>query len=293
MLIRSNIGTVIARLGRLDRELPKVLDAIVAPKYWQNRFEHSAERTLKAFIAREKNSRLNEFYLRLVPAIIKTFSVAAFEGGYRYSMGIPPEWMDAPGTLGAAQEFNLGLHTPTGRVKKAIAQNLVTPSAIDFQNLEQARQAILNWVMLEKRWDAERDFNKDGTPKSPEEIAERLYEILGLQEGAPAQRTGAQEAAAQELIRTIEEWLGEPTGPKEVPDAATASTAPGTGIPSGASPAAPTPPATVGLKLEPAVALEWMTAVLTAWRSIVIASLPHQIDFHLSRAIARIEQELI
>jgi hypothetical protein len=290
MMIKSNVGQVVGRLRRLDAEMPAALSRAVSPTYWKPRFESVALRTLRAQWALERNLALRELYERLTPRIVATMVGETFEGGTLFGLSIPRELVQPSVNLAGAAEFNLGQRTPTGRIKKEVVDaGVFHPETLDQaggENLERARQIVRDWVMLEKQLGPE-DYQKDGSPLSPEQLAQRIEVILGIGRSVvPRERTQAMQDAAASLARAIQRWLdGEGDTPSPNYSAAGA---PPWRTESGPTLAAPRQPA-----LSAEVAEQWLSAVLAAWKAYILASLPARMRMELARTMKRIQTEMI
>jgi hypothetical protein len=273
-MIQSNIGQVIARLKRLDEAVPHALRKGAEPGYWKPRLESVALKTIRAQWALEPNIRLRELYERITPKVMATLTADLFDGGSRFTMSIPQASQRVAADLAAAASFNISQRTPTGRIKKEVfQQNFYRPQTIDqraVENLERARQIVLDWVMLEKNRD-DRDRRSDGTMLSDEEIAERIGSILGIGRSGvvPRERTQTVKDAAESLSGAIQRWLD---GEGDSPPVNYDSAAPAKALP-------------------PEAAAQWLQAVLLAWQEFLISSLPSRLSFQLAKVFQA--QELL
>jgi hypothetical protein len=269
-MIRSNASVVLRRLRRFQEELPKAQAAAVSPQYWKPKLEMVARKTLVAQWQLTRSVAQRELYERLTPMIVQTFAAEVFGGGVRFSLGLPAGAGTVTGfDLAGAAAYHLGQRTPLGRLKK-----YTMADAEQQANLEAVRQSIRDWVMLEKNREPDRDMKADGTPYSDEEIAERIMEILGVNERAtPRARTAEMEHAAEGLTRAIEGWLrGEGDSPPVVrPEAGQHRQ----------------------VKLDPAVVEQWFRAVLLAWQALLAAGLAPRLKAEVERLWKTIESELI
>jgi hypothetical protein len=249
MLLRSNIPAVKARLQRLQAGFPDVLAQAIAPAHWKPLLELIASKTLRAQWVGETDVQTRALYERLTPRIVATFMEKLLPNGVEYTLGIPDLLLSDVG-LAAAAKFNLSTLTPTGRERKLSIKEVEAEA-----QLHSVRQTILDWVQLEKRRD-ERDAGL-----SDEQIAERIEHILGVGDRViPRDRTPAMEEAALGLNRAIQSWLdGEGDSPP--PQRAEVTKAAG---------------------LAPAVAQQWLYAVLLAWREYLRVHLPSRIAMKLA-----------
>jgi hypothetical protein len=263
-MIQSNVGQVIARLKRLDEAVPHAVRKSAEPGYWKSRLASVALKTIRAQWASEPNPKLRQLYETLTPKVVSTLVADTFEGGTYFAMHVPEPGKRAATDFAAAASFNISQRTPTGRTKKsAFQQNFFRPDTIDksaAENLERARQIVLDWVKIEKNLDA-RDRKSDGSFLSEEEIAERIGAILGIGRSGviPRERTENVQTAAESLSSAIQRWLdGEGENPPVNYDKSEG-------------------------KLSPDVAGTWLNAVLLAWQKYLIASLPARVSFHLAK----------
>lgn len=274
MLLKSNAGVVLRRLRRFEEELPQAVKAACAPSYWKPRLEQAAYKTLRAQWLGERSVAKHALYERMTPLIVATLMAEVFEGGVHYSLRLPANApREGQFDLAGAVAYNLGTKTPTGRLKK-----FATHEEDQQQNLEAVRQTVRDWVQLEKNRDPARDSKADGTPLSDDEIAERILEILGVSDRAvPKARSPDMDAAAEVLSVAIERWLG---GDGDTP-------------PTTPSAAAPTAPRATTAVMEAAVVAQWFTAVLLAWRALLLASLADRTRREVEKLWKRIESELL
>jgi len=274
--VTSNAGRVAQQLRRFQEGLPAALGRAAAPGYWRPRLEATAAKTLRAIWALERDLNKRELYERLTPKIVGTMIAETFEGGVRFELSLPQEAQGSGGLdLAGAAAFNLGMKTPTGRTSKFALQEEEA-----LNHLDAVRQAIVDWVTLEKRRDPERDTRADGTPLSDEELAERIMEILGVNERAvPRARTPEMDAAAASLTTAINTWL---EGDGETPPTAAAAQAGQGGGPTITRPG-----------LDAATAAEWFRAVLLAWTSLLAGGLPERARMEIQKWWDRCQAELV
>jgi hypothetical protein len=162
--------------------------------------------------------------------------------------------------LASAAKFASAQWTPLGRARK-----WAMPDPLGEQNLQASRQAILDWVTMEKQWD-ERDAGK-----TPKQIAERIETILGLR---PAfhERNQAMDEAADSLRGAIEAWLmGEESTPGGGHAVQTPASDPTRGLSSR--------PSTV----TNGMARQWLDAVLQSWWVYFHVHLPDRVDDELKK----------
>jgi hypothetical protein len=279
MQLRSNIGEVIGRLRQAQAAIPQAVEAGLNPEYWRDRLQLVTEKTLRAQWANERNLQLRLLYERLTPAMVKSLAGAAYgEAGAEAAWGVrfTLSLAGMTGVAGqggrpdiqAAIEYNLGTRTPTGREKKG---SLRTEQ--QEKNLQATREMIRNWVAVEKERD-ERDREADGTPYSDERIAQRIERILGLNEDVvPAQRSArlqAMQDAGDRLMAAIQKWMA---GDEAA------------GIP-GVTHSGLAKEDQTALRIPPAVARQWLAAVMAAWRSYVKAHLRDRLESVLGRGLA-------
>lgn len=300
MVIRSNIQDVIGRLKRLQSELPKAVERAVGPKYWKSSLELCARKTLRAQWVNERNVALHAFYERMTERIVATVMEQIFDGGIRYLMSIPSEVgatpVPAPFDIPAAAQYNLGRRTPKGRLTKEARMGdeaAIHPEQVE--NLDHVRQLVLDWVTLEKNLDPARDYHKDGTPLTPQEIAERIEEILGINAGAvPLARSELMKTAAAKLTQAIQSWLDGEASSTPAPNYR-GGVAPGTAAAMASGvPSAPggEPTAKQALTFPPGVAEQWLAAVLVAWKALFLSRLSHQLEYEISRTFSKVTNEL-
>ena len=273
MKLKSNIGQVKARLQRLQAGLPEAAAAAVEPNYWLPRLERVTLATLRAQWALERNVQTRARYEHLTPLIVSTLHAEAL-GRAHHAFVLDLGLVDIGRGLDieGAADYNLGSRTPTGRSKQYAVEGpngkqWIQPagSLQQEQNLQAARQAVLDWVRLEKNRD-ERDAGL-----TDEEIASRLEEILGISDRAvPRDRTAAMNEAAEHLAGAIQRWLdGEGESPPVKTDAL------------------PLP------DLQPAVIHSWLVAVLLAWQAFFRSHFRQKVQTELNKLRRRIQTELI
>jgi len=246
-------------MERLQAGIPEAVRSALHPDYWRPRLELVTLKTLQVMFAQERDMQTRARYERLAKQIAGTLIAVARPEGTLIRIWLPPDSVQSL-TLTGAAEYNLKLHTPSGRMRKwALLE------ATAEQNLASARQAVADWVMLEKNRD-ERDAGL-----TDEQITERLLEILGLSDRAiPRERTPEMEEAALALTEAIEGWLaGEGQNPPTTPQPPNSNT------------------------LSPAVVQQWLSAVMEAWKAYVRAHLRERIEGELKKLNARVQGELI
>ena len=289
MLLRSNIKTVIGRLERLEADLPGAVQRALDPKHWEGVLVLVADKELKAIWVKERSLALHVFWEKVMPMLIASITGGRTPEGVRFSMTFPRGGITPPTDLGAAADFNLGQRTPSGRIKKEIIeQQVFDPASADKpseENLQRVRQVILDWVTMEKDLDPERDYDKDGSPLPPEELARRIENILGIgTDAVPRARDAAMQAAAKSLTVAIQGWLAhevEHTHQSPAPKYAAGETG-------------PAPISDVTMKpVEPQTTIgaeqvaQWLTIVLLAWRTRVLQGLPNRLSRELRKVFAK------
>ncbi len=296
MLIKSNIKEVVAQLKRVEVGLPEALRAAAGPKYWLPRLREAAERELRAQWANEPDTGLRAFYEKITPKVVDTIIGQVFPAAILYEMFVPLDFVGTlPDIKGSAQFFQSKVVTPSGRVKKEVAdywangpENTDKSRAKwdqferDYARLEEVRQVILDWVQNVKKKDT-RDMDSGGIPLSDENIAKRIEYILGIGLGAkPKARTDEMNAAADKLAGAIDKWMrGEDEDAPFDPPYAT-----GRPDPEGIFHYHPQGP-----KLRSDVALQWLAAVLLAWQKLLWAGLPNRIAVEIRKLFTKINQD--
>lgn len=262
MKLNSNIAGVIGRLKRLDAGIPDVVKEAIAPTYWKGRLEFVALQTLRAQWSLERDLKKRQLYERLTPRIIGTLTAETLGMASLFQLEIPASLAVGGLNVQAAIDYKLAQLTPAGREKKfAISE----PE--QEEHLDQVRQAIRDWVTLEKRRDEEDQGLTD------EQIAERIEEILGLSDrSVPRDRTPAMEDAAAGLVQAINLWLA---GGGDTPAVQRDTAAP------------------AGLTIDPETAAQWMQAVLLAWCSYVQTHLLDRLELAFGKLHRRIQTELL
>lgn len=271
MTITHNIEAVQERIRLLQSELPKALLAALDPDYWYERLKASATATLRKAWESETDLALHELYERLTPQIVDTIVGAYYDTGMWFLMAVPHAALETTALwpdLARAAEFNQATgFTPTGRVRKGGTFG----SAEDHANLDRVRQVILDWCTYEKELKFPRDYHADGTPKSPEELANRIWEVLGVQPWAK-ERSPLMDEKAEGLAEAIEGWLA-----LEVERVS--------GDESGRAALEHRNPPT----LAPEVAHEWLQKVLAGWVALVRRDLPGRIERELDKLRAKLK----
>jgi hypothetical protein len=161
MLLKSNLGSVIGRLERLQAGLPEAVGKAIAPSYWKERLRHVAEVTLKAQWAMERNVQTRALYERVTRRLVGSMT-GEMAGPLlaQYAMALQHAAEGEVSTalnIAEAAEYHLTQRTPSGLMKAA---HVETPTGTVFvmnqgtladeENLAAARQAILDWVRIEK-----------------------------------------------------------------------------------------------------------------------------------------------
>lgn len=262
MQLKSNIGQVIGRMKRLQEGIPGAVAEAIDAKFWKGRLEYVALKTLRAQWAMERNVQRRALYERLTPRIIGTLTGETLDLVSRFTLELPEAARVTGLSIQAAVDYKLNQLTPAGRDKKYALHE-----AEAEEHLELVRQALRDWVTLEKR----RDERDEGL--SDEQIAERLEEILGISDRTiPRERTPAMEEAAKSLTAAIESWLqGDGDTPAVQRQRSTVSS--------------PT--------IHPDVVAQWFEAVLLAWRIYLRTHLRDRLSDALGRLHGRLKTELI
>jgi len=240
-MLKSNLKAVMARLQELQAGIPGCVERALDEGYWVPALRVVAEKTLRGQFAMVADMADRARYELYLPQILATLMMKASPGSRVFEMWLPAESLSDV-NLAAASKFAESQWTPQGRARKAA---MLDPES--QPNLQAARQAVLDWVMLEKEWD-ERDEGK-----TPEEIAERIETILGLR---PAFRERSQEMdeAAAGLRNAIKAWLeGAETTPSGNHAVQTPATDPTRNLQGRAT------------GLTNALARQWLEAVLQSW----------------------------
>ena len=275
---RPRAGSVIRRLERLQAGVPEAVGKAIAPSYWKERLRQVALVTLRAQWALERNVQTRALYERVTHRLVGSMT-GEMAGPLlaQYSMALQHVAEGEVSTalnFAEAAEYHLTQRTPSGLSKAA---HVETPTGTVFvmnqgtladeENLAAARQAILDWVRIEK----DKDDRDAGL--TDEEIAARIEHILGIGERVvPRERTEAMRAASGDLIEAIQQWLA--GGGQNPP------TRPGREL-------APRQ------QMSPAVLGAWFQAVLLAWRAYVALHLRDRIEMELIRLKRRVETELL
>ena len=178
MKLISNLAGVIDRLEELQAGYPAAVRRALAPEQWTPRLRDIAEKTLTAQVwslgvTDEMDVQTRARLKRLIPQLVDTVMGVARPEGSLFQMWLPPNAVADISFTGAAK-FASNQWTPMGRAKK-----FAMPDPQGEENLQAARQAVLDWVMLEKKRDT-RDEKKDGSMMSDDQIADRVERIMGL-----------------------------------------------------------------------------------------------------------------
>ena len=275
----------------LHKALLRALDF----KEWRNALSVSAEKVLKKQWQMERDVELRAFYERLTPRIVETVMGDLYDTGAWFSMTIPHATLDLAALwpdLERAASYNTMIHRtgePGRPTKLAVMaeEGEVMPELLfpeQHENLERVRQAIRDWCAMEKNLDPERDQHKDGSWKTPDEMGERVMEILGVGHSV-VPRTNLMDDAAKSLAGAIEAWLaGDPMTP--------GFSGKSNGTPINSSPETVRetqmgearqygePAVTT---LHPEVAEQWLKAVLAEWVAVVRQRLPLRIEKELDK----------
>lgn len=288
--ITTNIEAVQERLLRLEVEIHKALLRALDVKVWRNTLQERARRVIRKQWEGERDVALRECYEKLTPRIVAAFMCALYDTGAWFSMTVPHAAMDLAALwpdLARAATFN-AMSQPTGRAGrptnlaagKAGDPALVYPE--EHANLERVRQAIREWAAFEKELTAD-DLNKDGTPRTPEKIAEDIMEILGVGHSTKP-RSEVMDDAARNLAGAIEAWLA---GDKTTPGGTPILTSPETARAAQQAEAVQYGESPVKT-IHPEVAEQWMRAVLADWVLVVRERLP----MHIERELTKVRQTM-
>lgn len=229
------------RLEEFQAGIPGCVDRALDKNYWVPALRTAAEKALRAQFALFTDAQTSARYAQMLPRILDTLMLRVTPGTRTFEMWLPADTISDVNIAAAAKYASLQW-TPLGRQKKYAFADVN-----DEQNLAMARQAILDWVTLEKQWD-ERDAGK-----TPEQIAERIETLLGLRP-AYRERNQEMEEAAESLRGAIEAWLA---GDSETPGGGHAVSTPATD-----------PARQLGRRpsgLTNAQARQWLEAVLQTW----------------------------
>jgi hypothetical protein len=193
-MIKTNLKSVIARLEQYQAGIPGCVDRALAAEFWVPWLAKRARQVLEMQFALIDDVQTRERYRRLLPQIEHHISARVLPGHATFAFWLPSETISDV-NLAAAAKYSALNWTPGGRARK-----YAMPDPLAELNLQAARQAILDWVTLEKQRD-ERDANL-----SNEQIAERIETILGLRP-AMIERNAQMDAAAESLRGAIDAWL--------------------------------------------------------------------------------------
>ncbi len=270
MRLTSNIAGIVSRLEELQAGYPAAVRRALAPDYWRPHLVKIAEATLSAHVwslgvtsAQDVQTRAT--FQRLIPVMVKSILGTPQPYGALFQMWLPPESVTDL-NFSKAAGYAADQWTPMGRDKR-----YAMPDAHSADNLKLAKQAVLDWVELEKNRD-ERDVKADGSMMSSEEIAARLEIILGLRPRMGVTQNDGMASAASELTGAIQAWLaGADTTPS------------GTKI---NSPPVSRPSQRTGLSH--AQAAQWLGAVLAAWVSFVRSHLRARVEAELNKLHQRV-----
>lgn len=264
--LTSNIASVKRRLERLQAGYPEAVGKAIRIEFWKGRFQHIAFVTLRAQWALERNLQTRALYDRMSKRLVDSMWAEALTPlGSRFTLGLENVALGGALDIAAAAEYNIGSRSAWGKKEEGSTPWKAAWTEGSEQNLEATRQAIRDWVMLEKR----RTDQDAGL--TDEQIASRIEEIIGVSDRAvPRDRTPAMEESAGKLVQAIQSWLeGEGENP-------------------------PTQPQTTQQQgLPPEVAESWLQAVMLAWHAYVAAHLRDRVELELIKLHQRIKTELI
>ena len=280
MKLISNLAGVIDRLEELQAGYPAAVRRALAPEQWTPRLRDIAEKTLTAQVwslgvTDEMDVQTRARLKRLIPQLVDTVMGVARPEGSLFQMWLPPNAVADISFTGAAK-FASNQWTPMGRAKK-----FAMPDPQGEENLQAARQAVLDWVMLEKKRDT-RDEKKDGSMMSDDQIADRVERIMGLRpKMGEMHDTGDladPDSPAGKLRGAIQAWLdGDETTPS--------------GKHKIESPAPTYLTKRQGSGISNAQAAQWLGAVLAAWVSFARVHLRDRVEAELNKLHARVKAE--
>lgn len=243
--ISSNLPQVIARLERLEKELPNAIRRAVAPAAWRNSFEVNAEKTLRALVVTETNLNRREMMMALIPRFVATLTAEVIEGGSRFSMSAP-ESFSTTGKVAEAADIVERLKTRTYGDQTRARRVPLAASPDEQQTLEVVRTAVLKWVQEEKLKDP------TDTGLSDDEIADRLLWIMGLHpDSKPTEITEAMKEAGERLASRIQDFMDTEEFASSVN------------------------------RLDPEMATQWLVAVLETWKALFRTRLHGRIEHEL------------
>lgn len=275
MTLTSNIRTVIARLQKLDADLPLAVARACAPAYWQPRLHATAEKALRLLWAHEPNVATREAYEKLMPRVLGAITANANTLGTIFALVWPAPVL-APATdldVQAAQDYNRTITSPqkgvvTRPTLRRWQNDGLTPAELAQQaNLELAREIVRRWVQEEKQLDDE-DLADGQTA-----VEQRILGLLNLQ-GWTKESTPARQEAETKLLAAINRWIAQE--PKDEDEAQTMKPFPWADIRrvTGQS---------VGAQVDAATVRAWLATILASWRSLLTAGLPGQIRHELRK----------
>jgi hypothetical protein len=226
LAVRSNVASVRGRLARFAAQVPGAIAATVRPEVWRERAERTASAVLTGLADPGQQ--------RYVPAFVRSIAAVAVPEGF--TLTIRGEAVTA--VLDRLGEFRQVAELPLFEAAFAEAKG-------------EAYNVILAWVSSGAKERDERD-TVDGVPKTDEEIADRLHEILFGRDDSPAK-----ERARQSLLKPGGKDM-DPARPNLVDFAAAQDSTVATGLPA-------------------EVAEAWLRAVLAGWRAMIRAELPGEV----------------
>lgn len=279
MILTSNIRTVIARIQKLDTDLPLAIARACAPEFWQPRLHATAEKALRLLWAHEPNVATREAYEKLMPRVLGAITANANALGTIFALVWPAPTL-APATdldVQAAQDYNRTITSPqkgvvTRPTLRRWQNDGLTPAELAQQgNLELAREIVRRWVQEEKHLDDE-DL-ADGQTAVEQRIL-RLLSLQGwIQAATPEQAQRLQEAETK-LLGAINRWIAQE--PKDEDEAQTMKPFPWADIRRVTG-------QTVGAPVDAATVRAWLATILASWRTMLVAGLPGQIRHELRK----------
>ena len=204
-MLTSNLKEVAARLEEYQRGLPGCVDRALAREYWIPWLRQRAAAALQHQFTLIADPATRERYQQRLPALLESIGALIRPGLAQFTFGIMPETVTDVNLTAAGKYASLSW-TPTGRARKS-----AMPNEQEGQNLAASRQAVLDWVMMEKNLKTGPGERDEGL--SMEEIANNVEIVLGLRP-AMHERSDTMDAKAEELQGAIEAWLrGDPVTP--------------------------------------------------------------------------------
>ena len=241
----------------------------LAPAFWVPWLAARTAQVLEVQFALIEDVQTRERYRRLLPQLVDQIQARVVPGRALFSFALPADTVSSVDLTAAAKYASLNW-TPSGRARK-----YALPDPLAEMNLQASRQAILDWVTLEKQRDA-RDKNL-----SNEQIAERVETILGLKP-AMIERSQEMNDAAENVRGAIDAWLSGAENTREDGtghDVTTPATDPTRGL------------AASQLKgVSNGLARQWLEAVLETWLVNFRRVLKDRIEAELQKLHAKVQR---